>query len=161
MLITFFSVFKYVINPIPHGLFDIRYHMGGGHFSPLNFQALKRDLYLTLWPNFGFKWKFRSLAFHRHQKQPPKWYNFAATSHRITKVNEKKFSSQKNWNFIFWATETLYTSNESWESVELRFKKKKYDFLQKKFFFTIFTIFVSKSRPVSYIRGPVSLNFEI
>ena len=35
----------------------------------------------------------------------------------------------------------LYTSKESLEHVQYKFKKKKYDFLKKKFFFEIFDFF--------------------
>ena len=35
----------------------------------------------------------------------------------------------------------LYTSKESLEHVQYKFKKKKYDFFQKKFFFDIFNFF--------------------
>ena len=31
-------------NPIPLGLFDIRYHLGGGTLCPPNFEALKHSL---------------------------------------------------------------------------------------------------------------------
>ena len=50
----------------------------------------------------------------------------------------KKFQAQKSWNFKFWPTDALYTSKESWEHVQFRFSKKKYNFVQIFFFFHFF-----------------------
>ena len=41
----------------------------------------------------------------------------------------------------------LYTSKESLEHVQYKFKEKKYDFFQKKKFFLIFSIFFPKGGP--------------
>ena len=53
----------------------------------------------------------------------------------------KNFQAKKSWNFKFWPTEPLYISKESWEQVQFRFSKKKYNFVQKNIFFFIFLIF--------------------
>ena len=47
----------------------------------------------------------------------------------------KNFQAKKSWNFKFWPTEVLYISKESWEQVQFRFSKKKYNFVQKNIFF--------------------------
>ena len=72
----------------------------------------------------------------------------------------KKFQAQKSWNSKFWPTDVLYTSKESWEHVQFRFSKKKYIFLQKKNFFSIFSIFASWSRLVKNFRRQVFRSFQ-
>ena len=47
----------------------------------------------------------------------------------------KNFQAKKSRNFKFWPTDALYISKESWEQVQFRFSKKKYNFVQKNIFF--------------------------
>ena len=44
---------------------------------------------------------------------------------KVTKVCRVNFFEQKIQNFQFWATNMLYTSNESWNYVEFKFITKK------------------------------------
>ena len=56
-------------------------------------------------------------------------------------VKNENFHAKICQNLKFFDTWELYTSKESLKHVQNKFKKKKYDILQKKFFFEIFDFF--------------------
>ena len=58
--------------------------------------------------------------------------------------SHEKFLAKMGQNLEFFGTWELYTSEESLEHVQYKFKKKKYDFLKKKLFFKIFDFFSVK-----------------
>ena len=72
----------------------------------------------------------------------------------------KKFQAQNSWNYKFWPTDALYTSKESWEHVQFRFSKKKYDFSHTQKFFSIFSIFVSWSGLAENFRCQLFRSFQ-
>ena len=51
---------------------------------------------------------------------------------KVARVQAKKRSIKNSQICYFWATQTLYTSNESWEQCSLRFEIKLEDFVVKK-----------------------------
>ena len=66
----------FTLNPILHGLWEIRYHMGGGFTEhPPWAKCFLRQLQ---WPKMVLNAKFWSLALHRYQKQPSMMKFFAA-----------------------------------------------------------------------------------
>ena len=56
-------------------------------------------------------------------------------------AKNESFHAKISQNLKFFDTWELYTSKESLEHVQYKFKKKKYDFLKKKIFFEIFDFF--------------------
>ena len=62
-------------------------------------------------------------------------------------VKNENFHAKICQNSKFFDTWELYTSKESLEHVQYKFKKKKYDFLKKKNFFLKFLIFFPKGGP--------------
>ena len=56
-------------------------------------------------------------------------------------AKNENFHAKICQNLKFFDTWELYTSKESLEHVQYKFKKKKYDFLKKKDFFEIFDFF--------------------
>ena len=56
-------------------------------------------------------------------------------------VKNENFHAKICQNLKFFDTWELYTSKESLEHVQYKFKKKKYDFLKEKIFFEIFDFF--------------------
>ena len=72
----------------------------------------------------------------------------------------KIFKPKKSWNFKFWPTEALYISKESWEQVQFRFSKKKYNFVQKNIFFFIFLIFAAWLGPAENFLCQVFRSFQ-
>ena len=62
-------------------------------------------------------------------------------------AKNENFHAKICQNLKFFDTWELYTSKESLEHVQYKFKKKKYDFFQKKKFFLIFSIFFPKGGP--------------
>ena len=87
---------------------------------------------------------FWSLAFHTHQKQHFMSCSFGQSSCRKTMAKNENFHAKICQNLKFFDTWELYTSKESLEHVQYKFKEKKYDFFQKKKFFLIFSIFFPK-----------------
>ena len=75
---------------------------------------------------------FWSLAVHRHQKQHSMSYSFGQAGCRKTMVKNENFHAKICQNLKFFDIWELYTSKESLEHVQYKFKKRKYDFLQKK-----------------------------
>ena len=73
-------------------------------------------------------------------------------------IVNKNFFYQRTKTFQFWATNMLYTSNESWNYVEFKFIMKKYDLILENGKKSIFLIFASKTRLIRYLREPISLN---
>ena len=84
---------------------------------------------------------FWSLAVHRHHKQHSMSCSFGQSGYQKTMVKNENFHAKICQNLKFFDTWELYTSKESLEHVQYKFKKKKYDFLKKKFFFEIFDFF--------------------
>ena len=84
---------------------------------------------------------FWSLAVHRHQKQHSMSCSFGKSGCQKTMVKNENFHAKICQNSKFFDTWELYTSKESLKHVQYKFKKKKYDFLQKKIFFWNFRFF--------------------
>ena len=134
------------LNPIPHGLWEIRCYMGGGHFVPASNLSLHNSTNLSHSHQNLISNKNFGLYLSIDTKNSP--LNSVLLQQSVAKSRTlplKKFQAQKSWNFKFWPTDVLYTSKESWEPVQFRFSKKKYNFSQKKIFFSIFSIFASWS----------------
>ena len=87
---------------------------------------------------------FWSLAVHRHQKQHSMSCSFGKSGCQKTMVKNENFHAKICQNSKFFDTWELYTSKESLKHVQYKFKKKKYDFFQKKIFFLIFSIFFQR-----------------
>ena len=62
-------------------------------------------------------------------------------------IIDKNFKPKKVKIQEIFGKYTLYTSKESLEHVQYKFKKKKYDFFQKKKIFLKFSIFFPKGGP--------------
>ena len=77
---------------------------------------------------------FWSLAVHRHQKQHSMSCSFGKSGCQKTMVKNENFHAKICQNSKFFDTWELYTSKESLEHVQYKFKKKKYDFWKKNWF---------------------------
>ena len=96
---------------------------------------------------------FWSLAVHRHQKQHSMSCSFGQSGCQKTMVKNENFHAKICQNLKFFDIWELYTSKESLEHVKYKFKKRKYDFLQKKKKFEIFDFFPKSfwvSQPVLF-----------
>ena len=91
---------------------------------------------------------FWSLAVHRHQKQHSMSCSFGQSGYQKTMAKNENFHAKICQNLKFFDTWELYTSKESLEHVQYKFKKKKYDFLKKKIFFSKFLIFFQRGDPL-------------
>ena len=77
---------------------------------------------------------------------------FAATGQEMKLVMDEIFITKKMKIWRFWANCMLCTSKKSLEHVEFRFRLKKYDFLEKKFFF----LFLSKGWTLWFCTSEIS-----
>ena len=91
---------------------------------------------------------FWSLAVHRHQKHHSMSYSFGQAGCGKTMVKNENFHAKICQNLKFFGIWELYTSKESLEHVQYKFKKKKYDFFQKRIFLLIFLIFFQRGDPL-------------
>ena len=122
------------VNPNPVDVLEASYSRGGGMMAPWeeNGQYLSR-----LWSNFQNSflwWKLVKIVTYFYSIS-----NFLSIIvwpldvAKVTKVCRVNFFEQKIQNFQFWATNMLYTSNESWNYVEFKFIMKKIWFDSRKF----------------------------
>ena len=91
---------------------------------------------------------FWSLPVHRHQKQHSMSCSFGQSGCQKTMAKNENFHAKICQNWKFFDTWELYTSKESLEHVQYKFKKKKYDFFQKKNFFWYFRFFFQRGDPL-------------
>ena len=118
---------RYVsLNPIAVDVLVSSYSRGGATTT----QGWENGRYLSrLWSNFQNSflwWKLVKIVTYFYSIS-----NFLSIIvwpldvAKVTKVCRVNFFEQKIQNFQFWATNMLYTSNESWNYVEFKFITKK------------------------------------
>ena len=99
---------------------------------------VKLDLKLIFW----------SLAVHRYQIKPHLSSFFDATGSGMKVIIDGNIIAKKVKIWKFCAKSMLYTSKESLEHVEFRFRTKKYDNLKKNPIFDFFLIFIQRGDPL-------------
>ena len=93
------------------------------------------------WGKNDHKWIFWSLALHWYQKQSLLRTIFAARGSRIKSIIDGKLIGKKLKIWKFLAKPMLFTSKESLEHVEFRFRCKTIDLFEKIIFFQVFDFF--------------------
>ena len=122
----FFLILLCLFNPNAVDVLDSSYSRGGATMAPWE----ENGRYLSrLWSNFqnSFLW-WKLVKIVTYFYSISNFLSFIVWPPdvaKVTKVCRVNFFEQKIQNFQFWATNMLYTSNESWNYVEFKFITKK------------------------------------
>ena len=117
---------KQPLNPIAVDVLVSSYSRGGATTT----QGWENGRYLSrLWSNFknSFLW-WKLVKIVTYFYSISNFLSFIVWPPdvaKVTKVCRVNFFEQKIQNFQFWATNMIYTSNESWNYVEFKFITKK------------------------------------
>ena len=107
------------------------------------------------------KWIFWSLAVHRYPIKPHLLSIFKTRGPGMKSIIDKNFIAKKMKIQEFLGKYMLYTSKESLEHVEFRFKMKKCDFLKKKHKFWNCSDFDQKGGPFGFeVKNSLFSNFQ-